>query len=154
MLSFLMIQVASYIALYRIRSFFKSKGLSHRTNTCKIAFQASIFSIFTISLVVISLNIFVFHEKNTKPTDYQEKVYYYEHYAFAAIVNLADLGFIWVLYQLGTMQVKERYKTEASAMSSTRLTAKEEIDEDESDHLNLTLSQRTATLVSSRLSSV
>ena len=29
------------------------------------------------------------------------------------------------------MQVKERYKTEASAISSTRLTANEEIDEDE-----------------------
>ena len=92
---------------------------------------------------------------NKNPTEYEQKVYYYEHYAFAAIVNLADLGFIWVLYQLGTMQVKERYKTEASAISSTRLTANEEIDEDESDHLNLTLSQRTAaTLVSSRLSTV
>ena len=126
MLSFLAISVASYIALYRIRSFFKSKGLSHRTNTRKIAFQAAIFSIFLIELVVIALNIIKpFMDKNLVQW-------------FAASLNLADIGFILVLYNLGTMQVKERYLTEATTTTSTRFTVNELIHEDESDDLNLT----------------
>ena len=46
------ISICCTIALLKIRSFFKSKGLGHRIDTCKIAYHMCIFMLFSVELVL------------------------------------------------------------------------------------------------------
>jgi len=51
---------------------------------------------------------------------------------FYLFVDLTYLGFLLILYKLGTTKIKERIRSEASTRASTRFTVNEELERDDS----------------------
>ena len=93
-LPYFAISICCTIALLKIRSFYKSKGLGHRIDTCKIAFHSSIFTFFSIEIVWRYLCTLVGWKEAAALT---EKF-------FTFTLDLGDLAVVWLLYQLGTKQ--------------------------------------------------
>ena len=91
-MSFIAISFGCSVALYKIRSFLKAKGLAHKTDLCKIAFQVTIFTCFSIELIVHFIIVKFENDSNNFKFEY----------FFRGSLDLADLGFLWILYQLGT----------------------------------------------------
>lgn len=52
---------------------------------------------------------------------------------FVIIVDLTSLGFLLILYNLGTTKMKERERSEASNGASTRFTVNDELERDDSN---------------------
>jgi hypothetical protein len=91
---YLAISITCIFALCKIRKFYKSKGLGHRINKCKIIFHGSIFSVFSLILIcdtAIGFLGFQNLEDNLK-------------LLFMVSIDLGDLCLIWILYNLGTKQ--------------------------------------------------
>ena len=91
-LPYFAISITCSVALCKIRSFLKSKGLANRINTCNIVIHLGIFVFFSIELVI----------------EFLFALLQFKHYAnFTAIIfdislDIGDLTIVWILYKLGT----------------------------------------------------
>jgi hypothetical protein len=91
--------------------------LAHRINTCKIAFQVIIATFLAMELVICMI---------LKPIEIFDNVFGQDSCLFNLFVDLTYLGFLLILYKLGTTKMKGRERSEASTRASTRFTVNDE----------------------------
>ena len=92
-------------------------------NTCKIAFQVIVFLFLSLVLVFCLI---------TKVFVNREQHFGQDSSLFDIFVDFSYLGFLFILYKLGTAKVTETKRSEASTRASTRFTVNEELERDDS----------------------
>lgn len=100
MIPYTIISIVLFVALAKIRAFFKEKGLGQRVDTGKIVLHCVIFALFTLELIgefLIALS------------DNKTFIYISEAVLISSIV-LSDYAILWILWQLGTT-VKDTNKS-------------------------------------------